>query len=614
MRRDLQVNKYKLIRLTGKDIWGHMLTRHAVYLRLRVEDLSCVVRKVVNFVIIEYERRRLFDFFGRYSSFVKKKRSSRTFFPLLLNFWKTERNWLFRWCIEFFSSTFRPSYFKFTGGYFRIPFVLRSDLRERYIVPKGSERYRFLNHSVKIGIRKRLPHGYGLTFSLWQDVTTLLNCYLYSWHKYYGRAEKRLLARLRRMRYRLSRNIRYYSHPKHRKMLTLLSIIDKKFLGPNAWGVHLSLLNRLLEKVRHQFSEKWRLKLPALWRWLSIIKPVDRQHNKSLRSVLRSIKRLSKIKMKTRKRGCRLVAFSTRHIVPRFALSHSVILSKIRTSLIYPYFWFSSLKPGDAPSLSGNEVTSPVLAGFSVSRVSRPAVGFYLQLTRTGRVRAAWRSLRSYLATGFIRNRLKNPKNFILQLSYGNPRVAFGDYEEGFRIPHVSGDHFKRSKKQFRMLEFYRIQTFYGLFDLRAFKQKYFELFKAKKYVASRKLYQLLECRVIFILHMTNVFPSMYFIDQLLTHRHFVLHDVVVTNPHHVLSVGDSIFTPRVFYWRALNVFMHKLVNFRLILNMPLFCEPNYVLLAAALVSIPLKHQLTVPFHSTRSSFDRYSLVKNAIF
>ena len=74
--------------------------------------------------------------------------------------------------------------------------------------------------------------------------------------------------------------------------------------------------------------------------------------------------------------------------------------------------------------------------------------------------------------------KLKNRRNLLLQLKYNVVRLRLGNYEEGFRIPYERNPLHERSKKQYQKLEYYRLRSFYGVFDLRSFKEHYFRIQK----------------------------------------------------------------------------------------------------------------------------------------
>ena len=67
MRNSLVVQKYKLAKLTGKDIWGNLLLKYndSYYSFHKYLEF----RNVCNFIILEYERRSLFDFRKFHRSF-----------------------------------------------------------------------------------------------------------------------------------------------------------------------------------------------------------------------------------------------------------------------------------------------------------------------------------------------------------------------------------------------------------------------------------------------------------------------------------------------------------------------------------------------------------------
>lgn len=152
------------------------------------------------------------------------------------------------------------------------------------------------------------------------------------------------------------------------------------------------------------------------------------------------------------------------------------------------------------------------------------------------------------LSISAIKRRMQDFRNFILRLDYSNLRVAFGDYEDGFRIPSIPGDQYRKSKKQYRLLEKFRLETFYGIFDPRLFLEKYHALFNRDTDSVPGKTYQLLECRLIFLLHRTNVFSSMYFLDQMIMHGNLVFEGDVVRDPHVVVGVGHRLFVPLSYY------------------------------------------------------------------
>jgi len=70
MSRSFQIQKYKLIKILGQEVWGALLCKYSS-LYTRFYELH--FRNVCNYVILEYERRVLFDFQYRYkNSFLSK--------------------------------------------------------------------------------------------------------------------------------------------------------------------------------------------------------------------------------------------------------------------------------------------------------------------------------------------------------------------------------------------------------------------------------------------------------------------------------------------------------------------------------------------------------------
>lgn len=145
--------------------------------------------------------------------------------------------------------------------------------------------------------------------------------------------------------------------------------------------------------------------------------------------------------------------------------------------------------------------------------------------------------------------RLKDRRDLLLQLKYIVIRLRLGDYEEGFRIPYQQNDNRKRTKKEFRRLEVYRLRTFYGVFNLNEFKSYYYAILNTYKGYSKAAFLMLLECRPINILNVLNVFPSIYFINQYLEHFSVEFPDSS-ENPssHAPLSVGDILMLPIMSY------------------------------------------------------------------
>lgn len=223
----------------------------------------------------------------------------------------------------------------------------------------------------------------------------------------------------------------------------------------------------------------------------------------------------------------------------------------------------------------------------------------------------ALRKRKADLSFGAARRRMRDFRNFILRLDYSNLRIAFGDYEEGFRIPAVPGDHYKKSKKQYRLLEKFRLETFYGIFDLPLFLDKYHAMFSTDTGSSSSKVFQLMECRMIFLLHRTNVFPSMYYLDQLITHGNASFEGFGMRDPHVIVGLGRKLYVPFSHYWFSINVYLRKTYVFRLLLNAPAYLEMNYVLLSLSPIMRPLRHQLTHPFSPSSAQYDPSNVVRS---
>jgi len=87
--------KYLLMRLLGKEIWGNLLRKRSMpYLKYnRISDLG----RVCNFVILEHERRVLFDFRKRFTSFKTKRFRDRDYFAPKR---RLERRWIARRIIK----------------------------------------------------------------------------------------------------------------------------------------------------------------------------------------------------------------------------------------------------------------------------------------------------------------------------------------------------------------------------------------------------------------------------------------------------------------------------------------------------------------------------------
>ena len=120
-----------------------------------------------------------------------------------------------------------------------------------------------------------------------------------------------------------------------------------------------------------------------------------------------------------------------------------------------------------------------------------------------------------------------------------------------------------------------------------------------------------LECRPVFLLYLTNLFPSLYFVNQFVLHKKFIIGNEVCTDPHRPLKLGEIIAIPDSFYWRCVNNIVYRIMKWRAILNVPNYLEMNYVILALAVVSIPMKHQLTQPFSPAHQHFDINSLLRD---
>lgn len=251
-----------------------------------------------------------------------------------------------------------------------------------------------------------------------------------------------------------------------------------------------------------------------------------------------------------------------------------------------------------------------VLSGFNNSVIKRIRAAVISH--SCGFLRALRKRQRD-LSLGTVRRRLQDFRNFILRLDYSNLRIAFGDYEEGFRIPNVPGDQYNKSKKQYRLLEKFRLESFYGVFSMSLFLEKYHELFNKNTNSSPGKVYQLMECRIIFLLHRTNLFPSMYFLDQMISHGNALFEGVQVRDPHIVVGVGHKLYVPLKYYWFSINVFLRRTFTFRNILNTPTYLEMNYTLLALSPVMVPLSHQLTFPFSTHSTRFDPFAVVRKML-
>lgn len=186
----------------------------------------------------------------------------------------------------------------------------------------------------------------------------------------------------------------------------------------------------------------------------------------------------------------------------------------------------------------------------------------------------------------------------LLALKYNTARLRLGDYEENGRVPSLPGEQFRRAKKPYRLLMFDRLRSYYGIFDLRGFNPQYYGLFK--QFASGHKLYQVLECRVIFLLYLFNLFPTMYFIHQFVLHKNVMVYNngvgEVVKSPHKLLELGGILQIPRYHYWSCLNTLLFRIKHWRLVLNVPRYLEVSYVTLSMLLISYPQRSELTKPF------------------
>jgi len=155
---------------------------------------------------------------------------------------------------------------------------------------------------------------------------------------------------------------------------------------------------------------------------------------------------------------------------------------------------------------------------------------------------------KAYNSLGHIRRKLQDRKEIIFVLNYNTKKLKLGDYEDGFRIPRpLRGSSKRRNKKQFRLLNLYRYRTFYGIFDLKSFEFEYSKLFKTSRSIFLN-LFQFLECRVSFLLHLSGLFPSMYFINCFIKHKNLIINQKTVLNPHRFLSINENLFIPVSHY------------------------------------------------------------------
>ena len=77
------------MRILGKEIWGNLITKYpsSYVLKRKVNDF----RKICNYVIMEHERRVLFDFRRQYSSMHRKKATDRRYHDKFRKLRRTRR-------------------------------------------------------------------------------------------------------------------------------------------------------------------------------------------------------------------------------------------------------------------------------------------------------------------------------------------------------------------------------------------------------------------------------------------------------------------------------------------------------------------------------------------
>lgn len=695
MNRLFTIHKYKLIRVLGQDIWGSLLLKYSDPYTSRYKIRF---RNVCNFVILEYERRFLFDFRNKYRntlSFVphsrwkhfKKLHSLQRLLEKIPKTRAVRFNYLARLPAPKLYALPRDfnslSNIRFLGYSFALTalfYVWRNAylLRRKQFSDKRPRRFRFKPkrlHSKRKPYFNRKQHNVKGVSSLVAFAARFSKPKNFGWYPkkrsnhfvrkfstFNSKKFKKFRGRKPFFFKKFARNKKFFKKPYHK---------IKKFLSPQIrYARHLKHKLRMRKSIREVlrtpfrfFSKKvsknkrvrlifrsvfyklpWRLRRPfrmarkskpmphsrktSFFHWIRLFilkkkyflnklltvdsKIVKTKSVSFLRSMLRPVykrfifKKTHALFFKKKKKIAKSAKIFFSSILVR-NLYQLLMLKKQSLFFTIPLsFFIKFFKEADTSFFF---IVPKVRADFSFSELRVCRNYSFLHLGSFLKYRATAFNQQFFFTLGFIRKRLKNKKNLIFELNYNTKKLRFGDYEDDFRIPPLPRGYGRfRSKKQFRLLKIFRLRTFYGIFNLRDFKKSYNQLVsKTDRFIS---FFQFLECRLAFILYLTNLFPSMYFIDNFIKHGKSFIKNETAVDSNYMLSLNENFFFSNKYRFYLINILLYKLFHQRLLLNAPRFIEMNYILPALSLIAYPSRKQLTRPFSAFYSNFDAVSLLR----
>jgi hypothetical protein len=126
--------------------------------------------------------------------------------------------------------------------------------------------------------------------------------------------------------------------------------------------------------------------------------------------------------------------------------------------------------------------------------------------------------------------------------------LRLGDYDDKGKLPYAPMDFKNRAKKYFRRFEVCRLRSFYGVFDDRGFKQNLYKVLGQYKTNAAYAASVYLEGRPIFLLYLTHLFPSIYFVDQFIKQGQAYINNKVCIDVHYPLCIGDIMTIETAHY------------------------------------------------------------------
>ena len=163
--------------------------------------------------------------------------------------------------------------------------------------------------------------------------------------------------------------------------------------------------------------------------------------------------------------------------------------------------------------------------------------------------------------------------------------------------------------------DFYKYNNYKYLWQMNKQNNHYFKLFyllknKTYKKIISNYLSQkfnmfnsflfYLESKLMIFLYRINLFPSLYFIKQIIQHKYILINNNIVTSGHYHLKIIKDEITIKFksdkhkFHWLK-HLLLNKKYVKTILVNYPQYLEINYRLLVGKFIRKPKKHELYFP-------------------